>query len=546
MIATLKKLMRRKPPAPEKRPLAKPSGDMQHRSVSEQFTDLRADYRAAKNTRFTRQRQGLPAMGSGADFHIRNESEFLRIIEKSRDMDRNDAVVGATVDRAVQNTMQGGFILEPKTSDPELNDDIARRWLEWSEDADQCDLAGELCFSEIEYMMLRHVFVDGDIVALPNILGPLEILEAHRLRTPSNAQRRTVHGVEMSSSRKRLRYWFTAEDINPNHTAPRLSSMAVVGVRNTEGDRDLFHVLNPKRVSQTRGITAFAPVFELLGMLEDLQFAKLLQAQIVSCFAVFRSRHVEYKAEGVGSKLGPRSVEAGAGGGDDRTIEEISPGMVLNGQAGETLTGFSPNVPNPEFFPHVKMILQLIGINLGLPLVLVLMDGSETNFSGWRGAVDQARLGFRRNQKWMIARFHRPVYRWKLKQWISEDSVLRARSVAMGSDFFRHVWHPPTWPYIEPFKDAKADALRLAENLISPRRIMAERGYTYDDISQEIVDDRSLLIERAVKKAAKMPADVSWRDIANMPAPAGAVAPEPESDDQRAEAAEAAVEAVTA
>ena len=108
----------------------------------------------------------------------------------------------------------------------------------------------------------------------------------------------------------------------------------------------------------------------------------------------------------------------------------------------------------------MRLILTLIGINLGLPLVMVLMDASETNFSGWRGAVDQARLGFRQNQKRLINRFHKPVYLWKVRQWMAEDAALRRAAARSDVNIFAHRWNPPTWPYIQPLQDATADLLR--------------------------------------------------------------------------------------
>ena len=254
-----------------------------------------------------------------------------------------------------------------------------------------------------------------------------------------------------------------------------------------------------------------------------------MQAQIVSCFAVLRSRDIQFRG-GAGAKLGKRTVEAQTDG-FERTIEDIAPGMMISGEPGETLSGFSPRVPNPEFFPHVKMILQLVGINLGLPLVLVLLDASETNFSGWRGAVDQAKLGFRHNQQFMIGRFHRPVYLWKLAQWLSGDAVLRRQAATLGKAFYKHHWHTPTWPYVEPMKDAKADALRRKEHLISPSRQVAERGFDWDDIASEIARDNGLLIQAAMEKAAEIGNGVTWRDILN----AGNVAPAPVESDAEPE-----------
>jgi len=201
--------------------------------------------------------------------------------------------------------------------------------------------------------------------------------------------------------------------------------------------------------------------------------------------------------------------------------------MQIFGQVGESLKGFSPNIPNPEFFPHARMALMLISINLGLPLVVALLDASETNFSGFRGAVDQARMGFKRNQSWLSERFHEPAYRWKVRQWLSEDPALRVAAAKRGVNIFSHQWNRPAWPYIEPLKDASADLLRVRNALISPRRLQAERGRDWRGLVREIIEDNGYAIRNAKRRAQKINKEfpdsdpVHWRELISLPTPDG-------------------------
>ncbi len=189
----------------------------------------------------------------------------------------------------------------------------------------------------------------------------------------------------------------------------------------------------------------------------------------------------------------------------------------------------TPAVPNNEFFSHVKLILTLIGNNIGLPLVMVMMDASETNFSGYRAAVEDARKGFRRNQRWMAEQFHQNVYAWKLRQWLAEDATLRSWESKLGNKFFAHRWNSPTWQYIEPLKDAQADLLRVRNALISPRRMHAENGCEWDDIAEEIVADNVKAIGLARTAAKQLNSQfpdedpVHWREVISLPTPDGMV-----------------------
>jgi lambda family phage portal protein len=492
-------------------------------NIQSAFADIRADYDATRHSRFVRRRTGVATMGSGPDYHFRTESKYYELIEQARDMDRNDALVGILADRRVDNIVQSGFTLDPKTGDKGLDNALWQWWEDVSTDPDQCDIAGELTWKEIERQACRSESVDGDIVVTGTEEGPFQLLESHLIRTKSKVED-TFLGVTTNRVGRREQY----------HVAEELSEFGQFGectpidVRNEDGIRQVFHVYNPKRVNPTRGVTQLAPVFSISGMLEDINFAKLVQQQVVSCFAVFRKMAAGgNRLPSADSAYGDATVETTQAG--TRQLEGVSPGMEVIGQPGEELQGFSPNVPNSEYFEQVKLILQIIGVNFGLPLCLVLMDGSETNFSGWRGAVDEARKGFVADQQNLVRRLNRPAYIWKLSQHLKEtkDAALRKAASKLGDAIFRHNWNLPTWSYIEPVADAQGDAEQLKNALTSPRRLHAARGKDWEEIAEESIADNAFAIQRAQTQAAAINAEfskgpqITWRDLIALPMPAG-------------------------
>lgn len=494
-------------------------------SMAEAFESLHNDYNAARPNRFRRQRTGVLSTGSSADWHLRVEQHAWAIMEQARAMDRDDVVAGQILDKAVNHTLQDGLKLDPQTGDDELNDDLESRFAEWAGDPDQCDITGENSFNKLAELVLRSALLDGDVIALATKGGHLQLVEAHRLRTPRNTKKNVVNGILLDDNRRRLEYWLTKDDISPNVALNLVSDVVQYPARDAAGNKQVFHVFKQKRISQTRGVSAFAPAFDCLGMFEDINFAKLVQQQVVSCFAIFREREIDSLADAP-APLGESYSET-LTDGSQRTIQGIAPGMEIRGAPGEKISGFSPAVPNQEFFQHVKLILTLIGNNIGLPLVMVMMDASETNFSGYRAAVEDARKGFRRNQRWMAEQFHQNVYAWKLRQWMAEDSTLRNKESKLGRKFYAHRWNSPTWQYIEPLKDAQADLLRVRNALISPRRMHAENGCEWDDIAEEIVADNVMAIGLARKAAqvlnAQFPDEdpVHWREVISLPTPDG-------------------------
>lgn len=509
-----------------------PRRNSQHgQSLAEWMGGMRADYNAAKQTRFRRRRSGATTLGAHADWHYRTESDYLRMMELARDFDRNDVVVGQGITRLIDHVLVSGITPDPDTGDPQVDRLLKDRWHDWANQPRACHAAGRLTFSQIERLVLRHIIVDGDHFVLPITAGErrgrLETVEGHRCRTPSNTRKNVVHGVELDDFGAPLRYWFTKQDLSPTAALSRVSDTVQFAAVDQDGEPQVLHVLNPRRVSQTRGVTALAPIADIAGMHDDLQFAQLVKAQIASVFAILRTQELDGQPmPGGAAPLGERSTETLADG-SDRTIEGIAPGMQVFARPGEKIEGFSPNVPNQEFFSHAQLLLTFIAVNLNMPLAALLIDGSQTNFSGWRGAMDIARTTFREIQRLLVDQINRPVWRWRLMLLAEDDLDLSAASARLGDAYYRCNFNLPAWPYIEPLKDASADLLQMRNALSSPRRIQAARGRDWDDLYREIVEDNAAAIKFA-KAAARALNDeladddpVHWRELLSLPTPDG-------------------------
>jgi capsid protein len=496
------------------------------RGIQDAWKDMRADYEMSRDSRFVRKRTGLANNGGSADYHYRTEDAYYRDIEKSRDMDRNDAIIGQIIDRVVANVVQDGFSVNPETGDKGLDDELFFRWKEWAGDPEQCEVSGEMCWHDIERLAFRQHLIDGDALVYMTDSGAVQFIEAHQIQTRTRIDN-TFCGVTMDSVRRRDQFWYIPDPVEP--WKAKHEQAVPIAARDLNGHRQVFQVYNPKRAYMTRGVTALAPVFYISGMFEDINFAKVVQQQIVSCFAILREMAAGQPATPPSTAIGYGQPEMTGAAGGITQIEGIAPGMEIRGLPGEKLTGFSPNVPNAEYFQHVRLLLQMIGVNLGLPLCLVLMDGSETNFSGWRGAVDEARKGFLQQQRMLVKRLERPVYEAKVRQWMEGDAAMRAVAEQSGINPLRHEWQLPEWSYINPIDDAEADAAQLRNCLTSPRRLHGRRGRNWEVIVDETLEDNLYAISAAKAAAAALNAKtegdfdpIHWRDILPLVLPAGA------------------------
>lgn len=495
-------------------------------TISKAMDDLRSDYDFHRESRFIRRRTGLASGGGPADYHVRNETKFYDGIEKCRDIDRNDLVVGQALTRKADNLIQDGFTLEPRTGDKKLDETLYAMWQEYASDPDQCDASCELTFPEMEKTTARTISVDGDLGVAGLDDGPLQMHEAHTVKK-RRKQDGTFLGVTIDKARRRTKFWIQPDGIDPAKSGLAETSVPIP-VRNDDGIRQFFHVYTShKRISLTRGMSDLGRVFGLSGMVDDINFAKMLQQQISSCFALIEEQAAIGANDGqplpsLAPSFGEATTETSATG-EQRTINGIQPGMFFRTRPGSKMKMESAGVPNEEFFDHIRLLLQLLGVNLGMPLIMMLLDGSETNFSGFRGAMDEARRGFRAEQRQLIRRFHSPVYIWRVNHLLKRNAEgIKGFSERKKVDIFGHAWHPPTWPYIEPLTDAGGDLLRMRNHLTSPRRIFAEKSLEFETVTDESVADNGYRIEGAIKEARRLnskyppeiPSDrVSWRDV---------------------------------
>lgn len=496
---------------------------MNVKDLMHNIEDVKADFRVGKDSRFTQRLTGVQAGGSGADYHYRNPTEYYKGIERARHYERNDCIVGQGLRRLVANIIQDGFTCDFSTGDTGLDAEWKARWKDYSEDANQCDSEGELDFCQQEKITFLTVLRDGDILSLLRPDGALQSVEGHRLRTPFGTKKNTVHGVQLEEgTAKRLGYWVTNEDLDPMQGHGQSQLMKRADARDGNGDRSALHLYMPSRFTQRRGMTVLAPCTDMIGMHDDVQFTTLVKQQMASIIGIIRNRGASWEPGG-DKVYGERTADTAAG--YTRQIEGMEAGLEVASDKDEQITMFGSNIPSSEFFQHTGLILTFIGINLDLPLCVLLLDPTKTNFSGWRGAIDQARMRFKQMQGWYIGAYHNPITKWQIRRWIANDPTARRLAERrVKTNPFGFVWHPPGFPYVDPQTDITTDVMSFSCSQNSARRIQANRGRDWQDVSTEIVDDKVLLIDKALAAAdslnAKYPgSDVNWREIAGIPMP---------------------------
>lgn len=477
--------------------------------------DLRADYDAARESRYRSAPRGISYLGTNADWHYRHEGDLFRVCEWARAFDRNNCLIGQAVTRLIDNVLMGGPTLSPETGDPKLDTDLYQMAMDIAGEPDLVDCQGKATLHELASLVARHVVVDGDMAVIPLDDLTVQTMEYHRLRSPTKATYSgkaidntgaIIHGVQLSRLGRPTKYYFTQTDngFNESVTIKDLVATPAYVTDQFGTHRNVWHAMWPKRTSQTRGVSMFAPVFDLIGMHDDVQLAKLVQQQVASCITFIRQK---VQTGGMGTPgqplpMGAETTETQADG-STRTATKLVPGTEMRANENEEIKPWSPNIPGDGWLDQATLIISLIAINLNLPPMVFLLDPSS-NFSGHRGAMEQARIGFRKFQRMVISKFYCPWYKFQVRQAISRDTALMNAYQRLGDKIVDHDWRPPAWPYLQPMEEAAARAFRRGKLLASPRQIAAEESAEWETVADHTIEDNAYLLEKAAAKAEEL------------------------------------------
>ncbi len=510
--------------------------------LAKQYTDLRAEYVVSRRTDRSPPVSGRQVAGTAADKSFSSEYAYHLAAEQANQLDENDLLVGSGIDRFVVNILQAGFGVDPETGDPEIDAIIREKWGTedseegWTNSPDQCDIRQQFDFNFNTFLALRGSIIRGDIFGLPLKSGHIQLIENYRCRTPRGAHNggSTVFGVEVDSNRMPVRYWFTNDDIAIDKPVDVRDSRAI-NARDANGELQVYHLLHPKRITGTRGVTKTAPLQRAAGMHNDIQESRLKQQQALSRMLLVRERDHAFELPDGVTETGVYQLPDPCRSGETREVQDLADLSIYTTYNGESMKVLSGNVPTSAQLDHAMQMIQLIAMNLDMPMGMFLMDASQTNFSGWRGSMDQARIKFRHFQRWLKNSWHRPIYLWKLRQWSNPSSPLADPRLVAARErlpaFLNHRWTFPAWPYINPTEDVAVDATEIRNGLNSPRRVQKRHAREWPIIAEEIVQDHSIIIEKAIAEAdrinqhpfiiANPDQKVGWREICNRSLPEG-------------------------
>jgi len=402
--------------------------------------------------------------GGSADLHLRYQLDQMRA--ESQAFDRDNGIYKGMITRVIDVMLGGeGLTLQVKTDDKRLNSQAEELWSDWWESP---EVRGLDDGPAVERLLLRHLFVDGDVgVIKDDKLGLIQVIEAERIssRETTAGDNRIEMGVELTKIGRPLAYW--VDDYGDYGQLEQDSQRKLAG--------DFLFMAHRERASQTRGAPVQQSNFAMFHRINDICDSEAVAWQLLSRIALAVTRK---DGSAIGEALSTADSDAEDTDAASR-YQDFGEGIVFWANPGEEVKGIERNIPGANFVESLKMFMRLLGLPFGFSLEFVLLIWSDTNYSSGRASIKQVERAVQPWIKLLTRRMMTPLYLWQLSRWIGKGKITD------HDDLRRHSWHAPRYPFLDPDKEERAAERRLQTGRSSPTRESKEGGTDDDELVAE-------------------------------------------------------------
>lgn len=420
---------------------------------------------------------------SGASANAEVAGGIARLRSRSRDLVRNNPYARRAIAALVGNAIGTGISLGCDSTQ------IKKTWALWVPEADfhgDCDLYG------LQALAARSAFESGDCLIVrvrtssadagrSGVPLKIKVLEGDFLDSNVNGPLKNgnlaIGGIEIDKQGRRIA--FHIYTTHPGETAifdPKATSVRVDA-------EDVIYLFEKDRPGQLLGVPRLAASIMRLRDLDEYQEALLVKKKIEACFAAFVSTEDDQKT------VGTTTTTETDSDGNSRRVEKLSPGQIMYGKTGESITFGQPTSTADSGF--TSDALHAIAAGIGCTYEQLTGDLSSVNFSSMRGGRAEFKI-LVEQYRWLT---FVPQVCERIYGWFEEAAYTANKLRKTGHD---HIWTPPRWEYVKPTEDVQADKDELAAGLSSLSEKLRARGENPDAVFAEIAEERKKLAKLGI------------------------------------------------
>ncbi len=326
----------------------------------------------------------------------------------------------------------------------------------------------------------------------------LQLLEADRLDDAFNAQLdngNTIRqGVEVDSTLRAVAYYIKTAHPGENYAVQRAGTERVPA-------GDIYHLFTPERAEQVRGITWFHAVILRGSVIHAYEEAAVIAAQIGASKVAALERSDDSADMGPGAGM----ADGMSGGLPQFKVEA---GEMFELPPGYKLSSWNPDYPHANFESFLKACLRGLAAGMDVAAHNLTGDMTEVNYSSARIAELNEREMWMVLQDWLITSFVQPLYEeWLAINLLTGKITFEMSGKALPADRYEKFrsasrFQGRRWAWVDPAKEADANAKLLETGLTSRTRLAAEQGEEFDDILDELAQEKVVMEAAGLSKPA--------------------------------------------
>ena len=396
------------------------------------------------------------------------------IRDRARDLERNSPTASRALRILEVQIMGSGPVSKSDTGNQALDAVVDALWDEF---AKQASASNYLDIYGLYRQIARATARDGECLGrfrarrLSDGLDvplQLELLEADHLdhnRNEELSSGRIVQGVEFDPIGRISAYWLFPRHPGDRDTyyTPSSSSVRVP-------EQFVFHVFDPLRIGQTRGVSWLSSVLDAIRHLSERRKAERVRARAATnIFGTVQGGD----ADGINPDDGTESGdEVGTSGyvedGDGNPVNHLQVGSILNIKDGHTFTLHSPP-PAEGYGEAVRIEERTIAAAVGLMYEQLSGDLSQVNWASYRVGDVMARK--------IIDAWRETVFEPMLlnRIWAAfVDMAIAAGRLPRGRYPARHRW--PVHEEMDREAGAKADQAEMRTGRVTYEENLERHG----------------------------------------------------------------------
>lgn len=474
---------------------------------------------------YTYQRSGAKRAGSMKNWRprktggqVQEAMEREALTARAIDLVQNDPNAAGAVDGIAQAVIGAGLTPQPLIDhdafysiDKEEAKTIQRQqrniYKTWAPFA---DAGGRLNNGAIQFLLLCNTLEYGEyLVLLPMLDDPtrpyslaVQVLNPLRLKTPLDlvGKRNIRDGVELGEYGEAKAYWIKKSDaLNPDKYTADVSRN-FLRIPRKQGHRlNVLHGFVCKEPEQVRGVTFFAPAMKLFRDLNDYLDAELVSNIVTAAFSLFIETGAADDPSIYAKMLANSTLDYtdADGNAKQERYQEMIPGQVMYGAAGQKPHPIAANRPGATFEPFTRLIKKTLSMALGVPYPVLFRDPEKVNFAGFRSAMLDAWRVFMNYRSFIGQGYCQPVFTMLMEEaWLKNQ-------IDHIDDFYENMWALTRADWrgapkgdIEPVKAAQADVLLIKNKLKSRGEAITERGGDRSAVFEELAEENEDLLSK--------------------------------------------------